>query len=185
LLAAFSLIAVALYWLRKRLDAAVIQAEAVRKLEAVGASINYRHEWDYSRNRFSGNPPPGGTFLRSILGDHFFLIPDTIILDSFSGESSALAPLGKLSTVTALGLTESAIGDDVLPIVARISALEELSLYGTEITDEGLLTLAVLPNLRNLTVTNTRVTSKEVARFRTIRPQCQVFNEDVVDEDSQ
>jgi hypothetical protein len=69
--------------------------------------------------------------------------------------------------------------------VLQISALEELSLYGTEITDEGLLTLAVLPNLRNLTVTNTRVTSKGVARFKKMCPQCQVRNEDVVGEDSQ
>ena len=81
---------IGLYWLRNRLDAAASQKETIRQLIAIGANIQYRHEWDYKADRFSNSPPPGGKFLRSILGDHFFLIPDLVLMQKFVGGTGAL-----------------------------------------------------------------------------------------------
>ena len=80
LLAVFAVAAFPLWWFRQRLVAANKQAEAVRKLEALGVYIGYRHEWDYENDRFSGAPTPGPFLLRAIFGDHLFLIPDSIIV---------------------------------------------------------------------------------------------------------
>lgn len=163
---------IGLYWFRNRLDAAALQKETVRQLTAIGAHIGYRHEWDYKADRFSNSPPPGGKFLRSILGDHFFVIPDIVLMDSFVGGTGTLAPLGNLKTVRLLGLTSSTIGDDEVTVLTKLTALEDVSLYGTNVTDQELLRLASLPKLKNVVVTNSKVTDLGAAKFKELRPDC-------------
>jgi hypothetical protein len=155
------------------------QAIAVRELEALGVSVGYRYEWDYELDRFSGAPAPGPVFLRKVLGEHFFLTPDTIIVNEYNGSSLSLAPIAALKTVTGLGVTDTPIGDDVLEYFSPLQDLKELSLFGTQITDSGLESLVTLARLRNVTVTKTQVTVDGIARFKEARPQCQVWTEKV------
>ena len=181
-LAAMSFAGIGLYWLRNRIDAAASQKEAIRQLKAIGANVGYRHEWDYEADRFSNSPPPGGKFLRSILGDHFFLIPDIVLVENFVGGTGTLAPLGKLNTVKTLAITNSTIGDDEVTILTTLTGLQELNLYGTNITDRGLLRLARLRKLSNLIVTNSKVTEAGAAKFKELRPDCKLHYGDEADD---
>lgn len=182
LLVATSIAALGAYWLHRRMKAAVEQAEAIQQLQSVGINIHYRHEWDFVKNRFSGSPPPGGKFLRSILGDHFFLTPDLVLKDQYLGDITRLAPLAKLCTVTTVAIYNSPFGDEVVEYLLPLTSLEELNLYGTNLTDAGLLRLVALPQLQNLVVTHTKVTAEGVTQFSKKRPQCKIHTKDDVDD---
>jgi hypothetical protein len=179
LLIATTAVSVSCWWLQSRIAQAKKQAKAVSKLEALGVAVGYRHEWDAERDCFAKPSTPGPAFLRAMLGDHFFIKPDTIIAVEYNGTSSQLAPIADLKTVTGIGITDTPIGDDVLQYLSQLPDLKELSLFGTQVTDDGLQSLTALPNLSSVVVTKTQVTADGIARFKKICPQCQVWTEKV------
>lgn len=178
LLGAVVLSALPFWWIRRRMVAARIQEEAIRRLESIGGSVGYAHEWDDDKDRYSGNPHPGTPFLRAVLGDHFFLTPYVILFSDFNGDQSHLEPISRLSTVRHLGIVGSAVDDGIVPIIQPLNRIEYLSLYGTQITDVGLEQLASLRSLRSIVVTNTKVTEAGRQRFASLCPRCVIYFED-------
>ena len=178
LLGAVAVCALPVWWIRRRMVAARTQAEAVRRLESLGGSIGYAHEWDDDKDRYSGNSPPGTPFLRAILGEHFFLTPNVILFSDFNGDPHCLEPISRLSTVRHLGIVGSAVDDGIVPIIQPLTRLEYLSLSGTQLTDAGLERLASLRRLRSIVVTNTKVTETGRQRFAAVCPQCEIYFED-------
>jgi hypothetical protein len=178
LLAATALTALPFSWLRRRMVAARHQSEAVSHLTSLGGSSGYNHEWDDEKDRYSGNPPPGPALLRALLGEHFFLTPALILFSEFNGDPSDLAPIAQLQTVRHLGITDSDVDDRVVPFLTPLSSLEYLSLYGTHITDNGLQQLSSLSYLRSIVVTKTKVTKSGLARFKLLRPRCDIYSMD-------
>jgi hypothetical protein len=178
LLGAVAVCALPFWWIRRRMVAARIQAEAVHRLESLGGSVGYAHEWDNDKDRYSGNPPPGTPFLRAILGEHFFPTPNVILFSDFNGDPRCLEPISRLPTVRHLGMVGSAVDDGIVPIIQALPRLEYLSLYGTELTDAGLEQLVSLRSLRSIVVTNTKVTETGRQRFASVCPQCEIYFED-------
>jgi hypothetical protein len=178
LLSAVVLSALPFWWIRRRMVAARIQEEAIRRLESLGGSVGYAHEWDDDKDRYSGSRHPGTPFLRAVLGDHFFLTPNVILFSDFNGDQRHLEPISRLSTVRHLGIVASAVDDGIVPIIQPLNRIEYLSLYGTQITDVGLEQLASLRSLRSIVVTNTKVTEAGRQRFASLCPQCVIYFED-------
>jgi hypothetical protein len=141
---------------RKRLEAARVQEDVVLEIERIGGVLGYAHEWDNNADRFSGLPTPGPELIRTMTGDHFYLVPDMVMFDEFEGTASDLARLAELTTITQLSVTHGPNVDDALvDILLQLPTLEVVNLYGTSLTLEGLSRLHALPNLRTLHVSHT------------------------------
>lgn len=177
LLIAIAITAIPLTWLTRRMLAARVQEEAVNSLLEKGIHIGYRHEWDRVRDCFSNAGPPGPYILRRLLGEHFFLVPDSVIVDDYNRDAAELQPLSKLTSVTGIGIVDSPIGDEVFLVLRELKNLEDLSLYGTQVTDKGILQLTALPRLINLVVSETAVTEDGVNVFKSRCPKCQVHRD--------
>lgn len=147
-------------WLRRRLNRAMTQAEAVRRLQSIGGIICYDHEWDDERDCFSNAPDPGIPFLRDLLGDHFFLRVSGIVFSQFDGKAQALSALSDLPTITDVAIVDSPqINDDIFPILAELQCLESVSLAGTAVTDRGMKHLSSLPHVTEVNLNETAITS--------------------------
>jgi len=151
-------------------------AAAIRRLQSVDAHIGYAHEWDTERDCRSKSPPPTHSWLlRKIFGEQYNFVPDIFMLSNFVGSITQLEPLAKLTTVTGVGITNSAIDDEVAPILAALPNLEHLSLYGSAVTDAVFASLVPLQKLQSLVVTKTNVTAAGVAEFRQRKPNCKTY----------
>ncbi len=162
-------------WLRRRLNQTTLQATAVDRLQALGGIVCYHHAWDYERDCFSNAPMPGTAFLRSILGDHFFLRVDGIVFVQFAGDATQLTALYDLPMITDVNIVDAPnINDDIFPILTQLPKLKTLSLAGTAVTAQGVTRLESLCDLRSLIISETSVQVDELALVRRHLPRCHV-----------
>lgn len=87
-----------------------------------------------------------------------------------------LAHAAKIATLRKLDVSHApTVGDESLPAVAAMPALEEFSLGGAKVTDDGLMALAASGSLRRLSLTGLKgVTPAGVERLRKASPRLQV-----------
>ena len=107
LLALFAIPTTIAYFVQRRVAIGYEQQAVVDELESLGASIGYAHEWDDQNDRRSTRGKPGTAYLRSVLGEHFFLRPRCLVLSDFRGTSSDLEPIRYLTTLTDVGIVDS------------------------------------------------------------------------------
>jgi hypothetical protein len=75
-----------------------------------------------------------------------------------------------------VSFARGAITDAELCVFQEFVVVDDLDLAGTSVTDAGLECLTQLSALRRLNVNNTRITDEAIARFRTLMPNCFVWN---------
>lgn len=161
------------------MDAAQEKSEAILKLERIGASFGYKDESKDVHGDSTSDSVSGSRTGAGLVDKYTFPKPDLVLIDGFSGAIDEVVPLGDLNTLECVAIVDSRVGDEVLAILLKLPALEDLNLHGTDISDHGLMQLIEMPQLRNIVVTNTSVTVSGAAKFRIARPDCKLFSEDV------
>ena len=76
-----------------------------------------------------------------------------------------------LKNIKKLNLENSLITDDGMTYIKQLSQLEQLNLYGTNISDEGLIQLTSLKNLSQIYLWKTKVTKGGIEQFKKIHPK--------------
>jgi hypothetical protein len=76
-----------------------------------------------------------------------------------------------LKNIKKLNLENSLITDNGMAYIKQLSQLEQLNLYGTNISDEGLIQLTSLKNLSQIYLWKTKVTKGGIEQFKKIHPK--------------
>jgi hypothetical protein len=147
--------------------------------------IMYDHEWDLSaggeipKPRPLG-PPPGSPWIRSRLGDEYFV---TVIGVFLTGDwdrkteqptSTALELIRDLPCLRVLSLEKSSITDAGLATVANQTDLTYLWLDDTAISDAGLVHLRRMTNLKRLYLRNSQVTDAGIDTLKRDLPHTRI-----------
>ena len=120
------------------------QRVAVEAIEDLGGSVTY----DFERLRRA--EPPGPKWLRSWVGDHYFMRVDIVMF------------------------WDSRTTDESLKYLRHLRSVKKLYLDGTQVTDAGLVHLEHLGDLQLLGLAGTRVTEKAKSRLREKLPHCRI-----------
>jgi uncharacterized membrane protein len=76
-----------------------------------------------------------------------------------------------LKNIKKLNVENSLITDNGMAYIKQLSQLEQLNLYGTNISDEGLIQLTSLKNLSQIYLWKTKVTKGGIEQFKKIHPK--------------
>lgn len=107
------------------------------------------------------------------LADH----PNLVSLDlSVCKKIPDLSPLPKNKKLARLVFAFSAITDDDMQIVGKLTGLRELSLFGTGISDTGLTNLGTLTNLEILNVAECKAISSKGLQVLANMPRLRILN---------
>jgi hypothetical protein len=137
-------------WLAVEIQRAKNQKEAVKRIEKLygpGVPVGYAVG---NPGGLPGEKPIGPTWLRNIVGDHFF------------------------AQVFVVHLECSLVTDAELH---RLKSLDEpsfLDLRNTQVTDAGMESLKGLTQLQELALEDTRVTEEGVRKLRQALPNCEI-----------
>jgi uncharacterized membrane protein/mono/diheme cytochrome c family protein len=100
-----------------------------------------------------------GVAFTSLSPDHVFLAANLVNTNNFTDQQLTLL-LKLQDQIVWLDMSESAITDKAMPLIARFKHLTRLKLDNTGITDTGLKHLKELPHLRTLNLYGTRVSDR-------------------------
>jgi hypothetical protein len=156
----FSWLAVEMKWARE-------QKEAVEAIVKLDAYVLYDYEMDSSgRYRVEGQNPATPEWLRTILGDDFFMNVAFVEFANPKATDDDVIHLKVLGTLPYLNLEQTQTTDAGLEQLGGLAQLKELNLTGTRITDEGLKHLARMKQLEQLNLSDTRVTDAGLAHLK-------------------
>jgi uncharacterized membrane protein/mono/diheme cytochrome c family protein len=85
-----------------------------------------------------------------------------------------LAHVAKLTALEQLNLSGTALGDAGVAHLAPLAKLEVLNLYATNVTDRALAQIAALPSLKRVYLWQTQVSDAGAAALATLRPDVTV-----------
>ena len=92
-------------------------------------------------------------------------------LTNLAIDDNDLKIVADLKNIKKLNLENSLITDDGMAYIKQLSQLEQLNLYGTNISDEGLIQLTSLKNLSQIYLWKTKVTMSGIEQFKKIHPK--------------
>jgi uncharacterized membrane protein len=92
-------------------------------------------------------------------------------LTNLAIDDNDLKIVADLKNIKKLNLENSLITDDGMAYIKQLSQLEQLNLYGTNISDEGLIQLTSLKNLSQIYLWKTKVTKGGIEQFKKIHPK--------------
>ena len=95
----------------------------------------------------------------------------TLKLTNLAIDDNDLKIVADLKNIKKLNLENSLITDDGMAYIKQLSQLEQLNLYGTNISDEGLIQLTSLKNLSQIYLWKTKVTMSGIEQFKKIHPK--------------
>ena len=151
---------------------------AVAELSKFGAIVEHDYEIKDDPSATGGfrilvnQSPPGPEWLRSIIGDEYFVeIADVILNDKTGG----LEVLDDLPNLRALSVERSKVTDKELVKVKSLSKLTAIWLDNTSISDEGLKQLAGLKHLQVVAAPNTRITEAGAKALREALPNVRIW----------
>jgi Leucine-rich repeat (LRR) protein len=133
-----------------RWTAAKRQEQAIAKLPG---PVLYAHQrWEYGgiEGPVVDSTPPGAPWLRRILGDSFFFVPNEVDLDLYEIQDDDLRCLEDLPSVRKVDLTNTPISDDAFKYLAPLKDLEELKFDNTEVTSLAMAQLKGFTKLKVL-----------------------------------
>lgn len=142
------LLAVALaagWWCLRWIQGARSQRSAVAAIGAHGGVVDERQ----------GAAP---RWLAGALGEDYFTTVSKVTFASDGDPSAAMPALAGLTELRSLDLSGARVSDEDLAPLAELTSLEALFLRNTPIGDDGLKHLAALEELRRLDLSGTRVT---------------------------
>ena len=117
---------------------------AVEAIENLGGSVTYDFE------RQGRAEPPGPRWLRSCVGDHYFMRVDVVVF------------------------WDPQTNDECLRHLRGLRGVKKLELDFTQVTDAGLVHFEHLRDLQLIGLRETRVTHEAKTRLRKQRPACRV-----------
>jgi hypothetical protein len=135
---------------------------AITRLEQLGASISYDYQWSKTKGWLENARPPGDSWWKQILGEHYASEPVEVML--FSGISS---------------MKPKEFTDRDAELLAMFPKIKWLVLYDTSVTDASLKHFAAIPALERLDLEFTRVTEAGAKEFRATRPNTQIFIDEI------
>jgi hypothetical protein len=160
---------------------------AIAAIRAAHGGISYECRYGPGRGNSSDVKPRGPAWLRSLIGDDFFVDVYTVdfrnirvrpepllVLRSFprlrqlnlcETPTRDLTALAELTTLQWLNLQSTQIDDGQLRHLAGLAGLTCLMLDDTQITDAGLAHLAKLERLEYLWLTNTKITDEGLSNL--------------------
>jgi len=145
---AVAILCLALCWATTRVDQAVAQRTAILRIEELGGTFYYDEEWTAFRSRQE---------MRRIATPILPGIGDCPLVRDFHHD------------VTSVSLSETAVTNDDLRLIASLKALDDLNLSQTQITGEGLANIETLPRLRNLMLWRTPIDDLALMHIRELR----------------
>ena len=92
-------------------------------------------------------------------------------LTNLAIDDNDLKIVADLKNIKKLNLENSLITDNGMAYIKQLSQLEQLNLYGTNISDEGLIQLTSLKNLSQIYLWKTKVTKGGIEQFKKIHPK--------------
>jgi hypothetical protein len=149
-----------------------MQRNAVAEILALGGSVQYDFEFDFTQKFFLWpgtrvtNPRPSGPpWLRELLGPEYF---DEVVLVGLGSKckDEDLRLLRDLPQLRALHLSGTSITDAGLVHTAHLTRLQVLTVDNTNITAAGLKCLVRLSELEVLSVDGAALTDEGVASLR-------------------
>ncbi len=151
-------------WLAVEMKKAREQRGVIEALEKLRAEVAYY-------GTFEGPAQvaqlPGSVWLRTLLGDDFFVAPYLVRFDStmVTVTDADLEHLQGLSQLQRLGLEGTGVTDAGLDHLKGLTQLQVLLLNGTKVTDAGLEHLKGLSQLQVLCLNGTKVTDAGLERL--------------------
>jgi hypothetical protein len=146
---------------------------AVAELSKFGAIVKYDYEIKDDPSAPGGfrmldnQSPPGPAWLRSMIGDGYFIeIADVILTDKTGG----LEVLDDLPNLRALSVERSKVTDKEMMKVKSLSKLTAIWLENTSVSDEGLKQLEGLKHLQFVNAINTNITQNGARALRKALP---------------
>lgn len=138
--------------------------EAIAAIIGSGGFVTYE---DLSQPGALGNGAnsSGQSWVRAVLGTK--KTGDVVWVNlRETATDKSLEYVGRLSRITSLNVTASAVTDDGLRNLEGLTSLNELHVGGTRITDAGLAHLEGLTQLSTLDVAGTRITDVGLAHLK-------------------
>lgn len=134
-----------------------------------GAHVRYHHEYN-AQGDLTNDDPPGPSWLRSILGEHFFSSPhslDLLITNDPSPVPDEIVDLiGDMEPLQELTLGNHRITEKQMLAICRLHNLRVLDLNFAGVTDVGAKHLGRLSRLNALGLGCSEITNKGVAELQ-------------------
>ncbi len=155
-------------WLVTQLREAKRHDEAVQAITKLGGSVLFDFQLDASNNVVSGARPPGTAWLRSCMGDGFFIRAGNVNIDGPFTDAD-LKQFEVLTELRSLWLDSTDITDEGLAHLKGSVRLQTLGLLGqqraSKISGEGLDHLKDLPHLQELWLCNCAFTDEGLTQL--------------------
>jgi hypothetical protein len=149
------------------------QRIAVAEIQQLGGRIKYEHDSTATMNSLTAVKPrksPGPKWLRTILGDDFFMVVTGVDLVDGVLTDDTLFRIGRLSKLKSLNLRIDGISDLGLSQIARLSELELLTIHARAVTDNGLKQLRHCKALKHLQLREAaRITDAAIAHIAELK----------------
>jgi hypothetical protein len=158
LMTCITLFAVACSLLTVILQRAIQHELAIEAIWKAGGQVAFDYQFDAIGNLVDDPRPPGPSWLRKILGDHFFTRIRYVDMTCSDHIDNGLERLKDLQQVPTLYLFACPVTDAELVHLQELSTLKELGLWFTDISDAGLDNLKDLNQLQELNLDNTKIT---------------------------
>ena len=107
------------------------QRMAVQAIEALGGSVMYDFEIQGKAE------PPGPRWLRSMVGDEYFMNVEEVLLWDASADDRVVSQLCNLKHVKKMYLQGTQISDASVPYLEAMHELEILSLWKTRVSEDA------------------------------------------------
>jgi internalin A len=151
-----------------------VQRDAVAAIERAGGRVMY--EWQFKNSI----PNPAGKpwapkWLVDLVGVDYFGNAVYVISCTRKTSDAILDPVGRLSRLERLDLSDSAVTDAGLVHLEGLSRLRTLELGGTDISDAGIAHLKGLTNLRELFLQPSRVGDAGLAHLENLTGLRELF----------
>jgi hypothetical protein len=152
----FGVVAIVACWLGYVVNRACNQQVAVDLVHKLGGRVYYDYQTKPGLAKYiyrnpdtqsvtvlggsivSDETPPGATWLRKWIGEHYFQNLVYIYAPGARITDSDLAQLCRVSTIQSLDLNRSSVSDTGMAHLKRLTQLKVLFLNGVPITDDGL-----------------------------------------------
>jgi hypothetical protein len=151
------------------------QANAVRQLQALGATVyyDYQHYYDSGWMINKWEKPHDWIWARKTLGDDLFnsvYLVEFIEHRTFAPPTGTLNTLGSVPTVT----TISHAADQYIQLVHSLPNLQELDLSFSRVSDASIDNLGRMHTLTTLRLDDSMVTQEGIERLRRMLPNCDI-----------
>ena len=156
-----------------QVNSATKQRRAVDAIEKDNGWVYYAYQYDSQGERISTPQFPAPTWLRNLIGDHYFTTVRHIKLRE--KQVHDLEMLKDLTSLRSLMCDTRAVANQG-NVFAELKQLRVLSLYGSPLSAVGMENIKRLTQLDMIIVNGGAITPEDVEALRQALPHCQIDN---------